>query len=152
MGVSIEADGRVDGHRAELTVHSHGLDDASLGQLTARMSEQLSRLMRDELALAQIEAKQKAKRLGFGVGMFGAGGVLAFFGAGVAVAAAVLGLATVFEPWLAALIVAGGLFLLAAVIALVGKKSVAAGSPPVPKAAIESSKADVAALRRAVHR
>jgi hypothetical protein len=133
-------------------VHSPELEEASLGQLTARMSEQVSRLVRDELALAQVEAKQKAKRLGVGFGMFGAGGMLAFFGAGVAVAAAVLGLANVVPAWLAALIVAGGLFALGGLVALSGKKAVSDGAPPVPKQAIESSKEDVAALRRAVHR
>jgi len=152
MSVSADRDGRVNGRVAPVHVHTPGIDEASLGELTARMSEQVSRLMRDELALAQLEAKQKAKRLGVGVGMFGAGGVLAFFGAGAAIAAAVLGLATVLDAWLAALIVAGALFVLAGIVALVGKKSVAAGSPPVPRDAIESSKADVATLRRAVHR
>jgi uncharacterized membrane protein YqjE len=136
------------------TVHTHDahLDDASLGQLTARMSEQVSRLVRDELALAQVEAKEKAKRLGLGAGMFGASGMLAFLGLAVAIAAAVLGLATVMSAWLAAVIVAAALFLIAGVIALTGKKAVAAGAPPVPTAAIENSKADVAAVRRAVRR
>jgi uncharacterized membrane protein YqjE len=132
--------------------HAPGLDGASLGDLTARMSEQVSRLVRDELALAQLEAKQKAKRLGVGFGMFGAGGVLAFFGFGVAVAAAVLGLATTVEPWLAAVIVAAVLFVVAAIVALTGRKTVAQGAPPVPSGAIESTKADVAAVRQAVRR
>jgi len=132
--------------------HAHELDDASLGQLTARLSEQVSRLVRDELALAQVEAKAKAKRLGLGFSMFGAGGMLAFLGLATAVAAAVLGLATAVSAWLAAVIVAAALFLVAGIVALTGKKAVAAGSPPVPTAAIESSKADVAAVREAVHR
>jgi hypothetical protein len=78
--------------------------------------------------------------------------MLAFFGAAVAVAAAVLGLANVVPAWLAALIVAGGLFALGGLVALSGKKAVSEGTPPVPKQAIESSKEDVAALRQAVHR
>ena len=135
-------------------VHTHPrpADDASLGQLTARMSEQVSRLVRDELALAQLEATQKAKRFGVGLGMFGGSGVLVFFGTGVAITAAVLGLATAVAPWLAAVIVAVVLFLVAGVVALSGKKAVAAGSPPVPREAIDSTKADVAAVRDAVRR
>jgi hypothetical protein len=132
--------------------HSAGLDDASLGQLTSRLSEQVSTLVRDELALAQLEAKQKAKRVGVGFGLFGAGGMFAFFGFGAAVAAAVLGLATVLDPWLAAVIVAAALFLVAAIVALTGKKAVTRGTPPIPSEAIESTKADVAAVRQAVHR
>jgi uncharacterized membrane protein YqjE len=135
-------------------VHTHSaeLDGASIGQLTARLSEQVSHLVRDELALAQVEAKQKAKRMGLGFGMFGASGALAFYGLGAAVAAAVLGVATQLTPWLAAIVVAGGLFLLAGMIALTGKRSVAKGSPPLPKEAIDSTKADVAAVRKAVKR
>lgn len=135
-------------------VHTHPqpAGDASLGQLTSRMSEQVSRLVRDELALAQLEATQKTKRLGIGLGMFGGSGLLAFFGTGVAVAAAVLGLATAVAPWLAALIVAAALFVIAGVVALTGKKAVAAASPPVPTEAIDSTKADVAAVRQAVKR
>lgn len=132
--------------------HSAGLDDASLGQLASRMSEQVSRLVHEELALAQVEAKQKAKRLGVGFGMFGAGGALAFFATGVLIAAAVLGLATAVSAWLAALIVGVVLLIAAALMALTGKKSVAQGAPPVPTEAIESTKADVAAVRRAVKR
>src|SRR3954470_9310275 len=103
--------------------HSAGLDDASLGQLTSRLSEQVSTLVRGELALAQLEAKQKAKRLGVGFGLFGAGGMFAFFGVAVTIAAVVLALATAVEPWLAAVIVAAALFVVAGIVALTGKKA-----------------------------
>jgi VIT1/CCC1 family predicted Fe2+/Mn2+ transporter len=129
----------------------HASEEPSLGELTSRLSEQVSRLVRDELALAQMEAKEKAKRLGVGFGMFGAGGVLAFFGGGVAVAAAVLGLTYVVAPWLAAVIVGAALFVLAAIASLLGRRSVKRGTPPVPTRAVASTKADVAAVREAVH-
>ncbi len=145
MTVSTGGDTIVETHSAEL-------DDASLGQLASRMSEQVSRLVQEEFALAQAEAKQKAKRLGIGFGLFGAGGALAFFGAGVLIAAAVLGLAVLVSAWLAALIVGVALFLIAGLMALTGKKSVARGAPPIPTDAIESSKADAAAVRQAVKR
>lgn len=132
--------------------HAAHLDDASMGQLASRLSEQVSRLVRDELALAQVEAKQRTKRLGLGLGMFGAGGVLAFFGAGCALAAAILGLANAVAGWLAAVIVAAILFALAGLVALTGKRSVGKGSSPVPTEAVESVKADAAAVRQAVQR
>jgi hypothetical protein len=129
-----------------------GPDDASLGQLASQLSAQVSRLVHDELALAQVEAKRKAKQLGLGFGMFGASGALAFFAVGCLVAAGVLGVATVVSAWLAALIVAGVLLALAGATALTGKKGVRRGAPPVPTEAIESAKADVAAVREAVRR
>ena len=126
--------------------------DASMGELASRLSEQVSRLVHDELALAQAEAKQKAKVFGLGVGMFGASGVLAVFGAMCGVAAAVLGLANVMSGWLAALIVALVLFVAAGVAALAGKREVQQGSPPVPTEAVRSAKDDVAVVREAVKR
>jgi hypothetical protein len=135
-----------------LRTHTAELDGASIGELTARMSEQVSRLVRDELALAQLEAKHKAKALGLGVGMFGASGVVAFFGAGCGVAAAVLGLANVLRPWLAAVIVAAALFVVAGVLALAGRAGVKRGGAPIPTEAVESAKADVAVVRQAVRR
>lgn len=137
---------------AQIRTHSADLDDASIGQLAAQLSEQVSRLVHDELKLAQLEAKQKAKRLGLGIGMFGGSGVIGFFGAGCAVAAAVLGLTNVVAAWLAALIVAAALFVMAAVLALAGKSGVQHATPPIPTDAIESTKDDVAAVREAVRR
>jgi hypothetical protein len=127
-------------------------NDASVGELAARLSEQVSRLVRDEVALAQAEMAQKAKRLGIGAGMFGASGVLALFGAGAGVAAAILALSLVVSGWLAALIVALALFVLAGMIALAGRRGVKRASPPVPTEAVRSTKDDVAAVRQAVRR
>lgn len=125
-------------------------DEASVGELAARLSEQVSRLVRDELALAAAEAKQKAKRLGLGAGMFGVSGALAMFGAACAIATVVLALATAMPGWLAALIVAVALFGGAGVFALAGRRGVQRGTPPVPTEAVRSTKEDVAAVREAV--
>jgi putative superfamily III holin-X len=127
-------------------------DDASIGQLTSQLTEQLSRLVRDELALAQLEAKQRAKRFGLGLGMFGVGGIFLFFGACAAIAAAILALAIVVPGWLAALIVAGALMVLAGIVALTGKKSFDRGSPPMPTEAIRSVREDAAVVKGALHR
>jgi uncharacterized membrane protein YqjE len=125
-------------------------EDASFGELAARLSEQVSRLVHDELALAEAEAKEKAKRLGLGAGLFGMSAVLALFGGGCAVAAVVLGLANVVAAWLAALIVAAALFLVAGLAALVGRRDVKRATPPVPTEAVRSTKEDLATVRRAV--
>lgn len=126
--------------------------DASVGQLTSQLSEQLSRLVRDEMALAKLEAKQRAKMFGLGIGMFGVGGVCLFFGAGAGVAAAILGLANAVPGWLAAVIVAAALMLLAGIVALTGKKSIDRGSPPVPSDTMQSVREDAAAVKGALHR
>src|SRR3954465_6214462 len=68
---------------------------ASTGELIGQLTDQLSRLVRDEVRLAQAEVTQKAKRLGIGVGLFGGAGVVALLGVGALVTAAILGLADV---------------------------------------------------------
>ncbi len=131
---------------------SSAVQNASIGQLTSQVSEQVTRLVRDELALAQVEAKGKVKHLGVGVGMFGGAGVFGFYALGVLIAAAVLGLATALDAWLAALIVGAVLVVIAALVALTGRKNLKQGSSPVPTEAIQSAKTDVAAVREAVQR
>jgi uncharacterized membrane protein YqjE len=126
--------------------------DASTGELISQLTEQMSRLVRDEARLAQAEVTQKAKRLGIGAGLFGGAGLMAFFGLAVLISAAVLGLTVVPPAWLAALIVAVVLFAVAGVLALVGKKDVAQASPPVPTQAIAGVQADIAAVKQGLSR
>ena len=125
---------------------------ASTGQLVSQLSEQLTRLVRDEMRLAQAEVSTKAKKLGVGAGLFGGAGLVAFLGLQALVAAAVLALALALPGWLAALVVAVLLFAVAGVLALVGKKDVAQAAPPVPTEAIASVKADVAAVKESASR
>ncbi|SNS45004.1 Putative Holin-X, holin superfamily III [Geodermatophilus pulveris] len=127
-------------------------EDASTGQLIGQLTEQISRLVRDEARLAQAEVTQKAKRLGIGAGLFGGAGLFAFLGLAVLVAAAVLALDLVLPAWLAALVVAVVLFAVAGVLALVGKKDVEKGAPPVPTQAIASTKADIATVKESARR
>lgn len=126
--------------------------NASTGELIGQLTEQLSRLVRDEARLAQAEVAQKAKRLGIGAGLFGGAGLMAFLGLAVLISAAVLGLAAVLPAWLAALVVAVALFAVAGVLALVGRKDVAQGSPPLPTQAIAGVQADVATVRQGLSR
>jgi Putative Actinobacterial Holin-X, holin superfamily III len=125
--------------------------DPSLGELVARMSEQTSRLVRDELWLAQAEMAAKGKKAGIGVGLFGGAGLISVYGLGCLVAAAVLALAGPVADWLAALIVGIALFAVAGVAALVGKKEVSAATPPVPSEAVDGVKQDVQTLKSGSH-
>ena len=102
--------------------------------------------------LAQAEVTQKAKRLGLGVGLFGGAGLIAVLGLGALVTAAILGLANVMPGWLAAIVVAVVLFLVAGVLALVGKKDVQQAAPPLPTETLASVQEDIAAVKRGVGR
>jgi uncharacterized membrane protein YqjE len=117
--------------------------DLPIGELLKRASEQTSRLVREELRLAQLEMQQKAKHAGIGAGLFGAAGIVALFGVATLVAMFVLLLATAMDAWLAALIVAVVLLAVAGGMALAGKKEVAEAAPAKPERAIDSVHDDI---------
>jgi hypothetical protein len=112
--------------------------DTSTAQLVHQLSEQVSRLARDEIRLAVAELKDKGKHAGVGAGMFGAAGVFAWWG-GLSVVAA-------------ALIVAAALLLFAGVFALVGKGQVKQAAPPVPRQAMDNVQQDIATIKESAHR
>jgi hypothetical protein len=124
--------------------------EQSTAELVQRATEQMSQLVRDELALARAELTEKGKHAGIGVGLFGGGGALALYGLGALIAAIVLLLALAVPAWVAALIVAVVLFAVAGVLALVGRKQVRQAVPPVPTAAARSVRADVDTVTSAV--
>jgi uncharacterized membrane protein YqjE len=130
--------------------HTRNAPEASTAQLVSQMSEQVSTLVRDELALARVEMVEKGKRAGVGAGLFGGAGVLAMYGVGALLVTIGAALATVWPIWLAALVVTVVVFAVAAVAALIGKKQVQQAVPPAPTAAVDSSKRDVAAVKTAV--
>lgn len=130
---------------------SLGADSPSTAELVSRLSEQSSRLVRDELKLAQAELTEKAKHAGLGAGLFGAAGLLGFLGLAVLITTAILALALVLPAWLSALIVAVVLFVAAGVAALVGKKQVKRASPPAPGRTIDSVKRDVEEVKEHRH-
>jgi hypothetical protein len=117
--------------------------DKPLGELVQDLSRQTSTLIRQEMRLAQAELTEKGRHASKGAGMFGGAGVVALYGVGALVAAAILGLATVLEPWIAAAAIGAGLLLVAGILALTGKKELDEAGPPKPEQAIESVQRDI---------
>jgi len=118
-------------------------DDRSASELLRDLSQQTGDLVRQEMELAKAELREKGKAAGMGAGMFGGAGLVGLYAVGALIAAAILGLGTAVDAWLAALIVGAVLGAVAGILALSGKKKVEQASPPVPEQAIESSKEDV---------
>lgn len=121
--------------------------EPTVGALVHDLTQQVPELIRSELRLAQAEMAEKGKRAGLGIGMFSVSGLLAFFAVGCLVTTAVLGLAHAVPDWLAALLVALALLVVAAVVALAGKKNVEAATPPQPERAIEGIQEDVKTVK-----
>ena len=118
-------------------------DERSLAELSRDLANQTSALAQKEIELAKAELALKGKRLGVGVGAFGAAGLTGLYAVGALTAAAILALAIVLDAWLAALIVGIAYAAIAGVLALTGKQKVEEATPPVPEQAIESTKTDV---------
>lgn len=124
----------------------------STGDLIGSLGDQVTRLVRDEVRLAQAEVTQKAKRFGVGAGLFGGAGLVALLGLNALITAVIFGLSNVIAGWLAAVLVAVVLFVVAGVLALLGKKDVQQAAPPLPEQAIEGLKRDVATVKNAAAR
>jgi Putative Actinobacterial Holin-X, holin superfamily III len=135
------------GTRLSMSIETKPPADAPIGELIGQLSAQTSRLVRDEMRLAQKEFQQAAKHAGIGAGLFSGAGLLAFFGFAAMVTAGVAALAIVVPLWAASLIVAAALFVAAGVAALISKRQIAEVSPP--RATVESVKTDISELKGA---
>jgi len=121
--------------------------EPSTTELVGQLSAQVSRLVRDELRLAQIELTQKAKRAGVGAALIVTALLLGFFVLASLVTAAIAAWALILPVWAGALIVAGCVLVLAALAALGGRAQVKRGSPPIPEQTVASVRDDVAAVK-----
>jgi hypothetical protein len=119
----------------------------SIAELLGELPGLLTTLVKDEIEGLKREVTSRLAKLGVGAGLFVAAALLAFFALATLIAAAVLGLATVFAPWLSALIVAGALLVIVAILVLVGVSSIKKGIPPVPEESVDSLKKDVNAIK-----
>ena len=104
-------------------------------------------LVRSEIEQLKNELVGKAKQAGIGIGLIAAAVFFLLIAFIVLIFAAVLGLAEVVPVWAAALIVAGGLILITAILALIGVSSVKKGLNLAPEETIESVQKDVEAIK-----
>jgi uncharacterized membrane protein YqjE len=123
---------------------------AELGtaELVKQASQQITELVRGELRLAVAEVKDKGTRAGVGAGVLGGAGLVAGYGVAALLAAVIAALALVLPVWAAALIVGAVLLAVAAGLAIVGRGKVTDAMPPTPDEAIDSTKQDVAEIRK----
>lgn len=134
-------------HDTQMRAAGDPTPEPTVGALVHQLSEEIPRLVRSEIRLAQAEVAEKGKRVGAGLGMFSAAGLLAFLGLATLVATAVLALAIAVPAWAAALIVAAALLLGAGVLAVVGRGKVSSGQPLKPERAVAGVREDVAILK-----
>jgi hypothetical protein len=126
--------------------------EQSTAQLVQHAGEQLSRLVRDELALARAELADKGRRAGFGAGLFAGAGLVVLYALGALILAAIMGLAEGVSGWLAALLIGAALLIVAGSMVLLGRLQMRRAMPPVPFGATRGIRADVDVVTAAVRR
>lgn len=123
---------------------------ASLGKLVEQISDQASRLVRAEIALAKAELAEKAKKSGIGIGLLVFALLILVYTVGVLLLAAVYGLGTVWPLWLSALAIGGFMLLVTAVLALAGVQLLKKGT--TPPESVQRVKDDIASIKEGMHR
>jgi hypothetical protein len=108
-------------------------DDRSLGQIVSDVAQDLSTLVRQELDLAKTGVKQEASRAGKGVGMLGGAGVAGHLALIFVSLCAMFVLNNAVPIEVAALIVTVFWAIVAAVLALTGKKALDRTNPALPQ-------------------
>jgi uncharacterized membrane protein YqjE len=134
------------------TMSSPATGEPTTSDLVKELTQQVSRLMRDELKLAQIEMTRKGKQVGLGAGMLGGSGLIALYGIGCLVACVIIAISGAIAAWLAALIVGAALLAAAGVAALMGRARLRRATPGIPEQAIGNVKADVEEVKERAHR
>ena len=118
-----------------------------LGAAAKLVADHGRAIVKLELALAAAELKKKVAALGVGIGLLAGAALFGLFALAFALAAIAAGLATTVSVWIALLIVMGGLILLAAVLAVLGRGAVRRATPPVPEQALEEARLTSEALK-----
>ena len=121
--------------------------DRSFGELLGELSADLSRLVRQEVELAKAEAKEELANAGRGAGMFGGAGVAALLTLLFGSLALMFALASAMDTGWAALVVAAGWAVVAAVLAVVARSRFRQATPPLQQT-VETLKEDAQWARR----
>jgi formate hydrogenlyase subunit 3/multisubunit Na+/H+ antiporter MnhD subunit len=127
----------------ETTTPANGHRNGSIADLTRRVSQDASGLVRAEIELAKDEIAQQVGKMAAGGGMLAVAAFVGLTAFAVFVATVILALSTTMDAWLAALIVGVALVIISAIIALIGRSRLRAGTPPVPPETVQRVKEDV---------
>ena len=129
------------------TTSSKPAPKRSLLSLVTDIPALIQELFHREVELLKAEVIGKLKALGIGAGLLAGAAVVLLFMVGTLLTAAILALGQLMPGWLAALIVAVFLLIVAGILALIGYRILKRGIPPVPTQSIDSLQKDYRAIR-----
>jgi uncharacterized membrane protein YqjE len=117
--------------------------DRPIGELLRELGDEISMLVRQEIALAKVEIAEKTKPVVASAGMFGGTALLAL-GAFGALTTFLIALIALWVPvWASALIVTVVYGIVACVLAQTGKKKLHEAAPLVPEQTAQTVKEDI---------
>jgi uncharacterized membrane protein YqjE len=108
-------------------------DPRSLGDIVSDISTNLTTLVRQEIDLAKTEMKEEVTKVGKGAGLLGGAGLAGWFLLLFLSLTLMYGLDEFMPIWVAALIVTVIWAVVAAVLALSGKKAIKEANPQLPE-------------------
>ena len=119
----------------------------SLVELVTSIPTLVADLVTREIELIKAEMLAKVKALGIGAGLIAGALLFVLAMLGVLLTAAIFALSQVMPGWLAALLVAAVLLIIAVILGLIGYRVLKRGVPPVPTESIDSLKRDYRAIK-----
>jgi uncharacterized membrane protein YqjE len=119
----------------------------SIFELISEIPTLVTELVQREIELIKTEIVAKLKALGVGVGLLAVAVTFLLAMLGVLLTAAIFALSQVMPGWLAALLVAAVLLIIAVIFGLIGYRILKKGIPPVPSESIDSLRRDLRAIK-----
>ena len=121
-------------------------EERSLGDLFSELANETSSLVRQEVALAQVELTQKATKIGKNVGYLVVGGAIAYAALLAILTALIIGLGTLIGYGFSALIV-GIVVAIAAIIMIMSALNTLKNTDVAPRQTVETIKEDAKWLK-----
>ena len=118
--------------------------DRPIGELLRELGDEISTLVRQEIALAKVEIAEKTKPAVASAGMFGGTALLGLGAFGAFTAFLIAGITALgLHVWLSALIVTVVYGAVAYVLAQTGKKKLHEAAPLIPEQTAQTVKEDI---------
>lgn len=124
-------------------------EEKSLGDLFSALASDTSTLVRQEVALAQVELTQKATKVGKNVGFLVVGGAVGYAALLAVIAAVIIGLSYFIPAWAAALIV-GAVVGIVAYLLISSALTALKNTDLTPRETVETLKEDAQWLKNQV--
>lgn len=128
--------------------HESSSQDRTLGQLVAQVTEDISVIVRTEIQLAKVEITQALGVAGKGAGLLAGAGVVALYALGLLFVTLALVIALWLPAWAGFLIITVVLFIVAAILAILGRNALKKVDAK-PERAIAQAQETIAAIKGA---